>query len=148
MRRHTFIATTVAAIALAIAGCSNDPASPGEGLAAARARWAARAPASYDMLLTKSCECLPGTSGPVSISVRNGVVVSRNYPDDGAVPPEYAASFPAVPDLFDIIDAAVRAGTRPLDVSYDPRYGYPTRAALGDPAADAPLYTISDFTVR
>jgi hypothetical protein len=147
MRRHTFAATTIAAIALAIGGC-RETSSPNEGLASARARWSARAPASYDMVLSKGCECVPGTSGTAAISVRNGVVISRTYPNDGPVPPEYAAAFPAVPDLFDIIDAAVRAGTRPIDVKYDPIYGYPIRAALGNVAADAPLYMISNFTPR
>jgi hypothetical protein len=142
-----FVATTIAAIALAVGGC-RETSSPAEGLASARARWAAHGPASYDMVVSRSCECVPGTSGPVAISVRNGVVISRNYPNDAPVPPEYAAAFPTVPDLFDIIDAAVRAGTKPIDVTYDPIYGYPVRAALGDVAADAPLYVISDFTAR
>ena len=64
------------------------------------------------------------------------------------MPAEYAGAFPTVPELFDIIDAALRAGTRPIDVDYDARYGYPIRAALGNVAADAPLYTISNFTPR
>ena len=142
-----FAAATIAAIALAIGGC-RETSGPEEGLASARARWSAHAPASYDMLVSKSCECVPGTSGTVAISVRNGVVISRTYPNDGPVPPEYAAAFPAVPDLFDIIDGAVRAGTKPIDVKYDPIYGYPIRAALGNVAADAPLYMISNFTPR
>jgi hypothetical protein len=148
MSRHSFVATSVAAIALAVSGCNSNPASPAEGLAAARARWAARAPSSYDMVLSKSCECVPGTAGVVAISVRNGVVISRAYPNDGPVPAEYAGAFPTVPQLFDIIDAAVRAGTRPLDVQYDARYGYPIRAALGKVEVDAPLYEISQFTPR
>ncbi|MFL5563022.1 MAG: DUF6174 domain-containing protein [Gemmatimonadaceae bacterium] len=147
MGRHRSVATSIVAIALAIGGCT-DPASPAEGLASARARWSARGPASYDMTLGRPCECLPGTSGVVAISVRNGVVVSRNYPNGAPVPAEYAGSFPAIPDLFDIIDGAIRAGTRPLDVRYDALYGYPIRAALGDVAADAPLYEITAFTPR
>lgn len=145
MRRHMFAAMTIAA--LAIGGCRTT-SSPNEGLASARARWSAHGPASYDMVVSRSCECVPGTSGPVAISVRSGVVVSRTYPNDGAVPPEYAAAFPTVPDLFDIIDAALRAGTKPIDVEYDPIFGYPVRAALGNVAADAPLYTISNFAAR
>lgn len=147
MRRPMFAAMAFAAVALVASGC-RETTSPGEGLASARARWSARGPASYDMVVSKSCECVPGMSGPVAISVRNGVVISRTYPNDAPVPAEYASAFPAIPDLFDIIDAAVRAGTQPIDVQYDARYGYPARAALGNVAADAPLYIISGFTPR
>lgn len=147
MRRRTFITTAVAAVALAIGGC-RETTSPGESLAFARARWLARGVASYDMVLGKACECVPGTSGAVAISVRDGVVISRTYLNDAPVPPEYAEAFPTVPELFEIIGAAVQAGTHPLDVRYDPVYGYPIRAGLGNVAADAPLYTISNFVAR
>jgi hypothetical protein len=143
--RRLFAGAMLAAIA--IAGC-REATSPGESLASARARWSVRGPASYDMVVSPSCECVPGTSGPVTVSVRNGVAISRTYANDAPVPAEYAGAFPTVPELFDIIDAALRAGTRPIDVDYDARYGYPIRAALGNVAADAPLYTISNFTPR
>lgn len=43
---------------------------------------------------------------------------------------------------------AVRDGTRPLDVRYDARLGYPLRIVIGDPAVDAPVFTVSDFQPR
>ena len=49
---------------------------------------------------------------------------------------------------FAIIDGAIRNGTKPLTVEYHPTLGYPTRIALGDPAVDAPLYTITDLRPR
>ena len=88
-------------------------------------------------------------SGPVIVSVRNGVVESRQYTQTGAsVTSEYANALPTVEGLFALVDEAIRNGTKPLTVQYDPTLGYPTRIALGDPAADAPLYLVSDLRAR
>ena len=87
--------------------------------------------------------------GPVTVSVRNGVVESQQYVSSGAtVAAQYAAIFPAVEGLFEIIDDAIRNDTKPLTIQYDPTLGYPTRIALGDPAVDAPLYIVSDLRAR
>jgi hypothetical protein len=149
MRFSSSASAAVAAVVLVISGCSSGPVSPQQGLASARTRWSARAPASYDMVIEKSCECVPGASGAVWIAVRNGATVSRTYLNGGEpVPAQFAGAFPSVPELFEVIDQAIRAGTRPLDLKYDPVLGYPRRAALGDPAADAPLYVITELTAR
>jgi len=85
-------------------------------------------------------------SGPVVVVVRNKIVESRRYVRSGAaVAPTYDELFPTIDGLFAIIDAAVRDGTRPLDVRYDPTHGYPTRIALGDPALDNPVYSVSEL---
>jgi len=98
------------------------------------------------MTISNSCECLPGTSGPVVVTVRNGVVTSRRYVGTGAaVAASFAGAFPAVEGLFALVDAAVRSGTRPLDVRYHATFGYPTRIVMGDPAADGPVTSVSDF---
>ena len=89
------------------------------------------------------------TSGPVIVTVRTGVVESRQYTQSGAaVSPQFIEIFPAVEGLFAIIDTAIRNGTKPLTVLYDPALGYPTRIALGDPAVDAPLYLVRDLRAR
>jgi hypothetical protein len=100
-------------------------------------------------MIARSCECTAEMSGPVIVSVRNGVVESRQYTQSGAtVASRYADVFPAVEGLFTLIDDAIRNGTKPLTVEYDPALGYPTRIALGDPAVDAPLYIVSDLRAR
>ena len=46
----------------------------------------------------------------------------------------------------DIVDAEIRAGTKPLDVRYDAFLGYPIRIAAGDVSIDAGvIYSVIDF---
>ena len=142
------VVIAVVASALIGAACSSGTAPAGE-LAAARSRWARSAPASYTVTIARSCECLPEMSGPVVVTVRNGVVDSRQYVQSGAaVTTPYVSLFPGVDGLFAIIDDAVRSGTRPLVAQYHPALGYPTRIELGDPAVDAPVYVVSDLQPR
>jgi hypothetical protein len=132
-----------------IAGCGVRGTDPGSELAAARARWVERAPSAYAITITRTCECLREMSGPVRVSVRNGVVESRLYVESGAaVSAQYAELFPAVEGLFALVDGGIRGSTRPLTARYDPTLGYPLQVAVGDPATDAPLYTVSDFRAR
>jgi hypothetical protein len=85
-------------------------------------------------------------SGPVRVSVRNGVVEARQYLESGAaVSPQYAELFPTVEGLFSLIESGIRDDARLLSAQYDVTLGYPTRFAIGDPAADAPLYIVSEF---
>ena len=133
----------------AAAACNSGSTSPTTQLTTARARWTRVGPASYTYTIARSCECTAESSGPVIVSVRNGVVESRQYAQTGAsVASQYATTFPAVEGLFALIDDAIARGTRPLTVVYDPALGYPTRIALGDPAVDAPLYLVSDLRAR
>lgn len=122
--------------------------TPQGGLANARARWAARGPDSYAVTVTRSCECLPEASGSVRVTVRTKAVESRVYTSSGAaVAAQYAPAFPSVEELFVMIDGAIRRGAD-VQVKYDPVLGYPTRFAEGDPAADAPLWVLSDLEAR
>jgi hypothetical protein len=141
--------TLMAAVLLSGAACNSGSTAPADDLSAARTRWSRSAPAAYSYTIRRSCECLPESSGPVIVTVRNGVVESRQYtPSGAAVAAQYAEIFPAVEGLFAIIDGAIRNGTKPLTVDYHPTLGYPTRIALGDPAVDAPLYLITDLRPR
>lgn len=134
------------ALSLAAAGCTTStPTGPRAALAAARSQWAQHAPPSYSMVVSPSCECLPGTSAPALVTVRGGVVESRRYVATGAdVSPQYAPLFPTVPEMFAMIDDAMQKGVQPISVQYAP-LGYPSRFSLGDPAADAPMFTVSEF---
>jgi len=141
--------TLAASVALGWAACNSGSTGPADELTAAKARWSRSAPDAYSYTIRRSCECLPESSGPVVVTVRNGVVESRQYTQSGAaVASQYADIFPAVEGLFAIIDGAIRNGTKPLTVEYHPTLGYPTRIALGDPAVDAPLYIITDLRPR
>ena len=151
MRRRfatVLLAAAIPAAALSAGACSAST-GPVAGHTAARARWERVAPASYTMIVFRSCECLPEMSGPVVVAVRDGAVESRHYARSGAaVTPEYAALFPTVEGLFALVDAAAREGITPLEVRYDVALGFPTYIALGDPATDAPAYSVSDFRAR
>ena len=133
MARSVIIA--VAASVLTGSACSSGTA-PADELADARSRWQRSAPASYRVTIARSCECLPEMSGPVVVTVRNGVLESQQYVRSGeAVTTSYASLFPGVDGLFAIIEDAVQNGTRPLVVQYHPTLGYPTRP-LSDPAGE------------
>jgi uncharacterized protein DUF6174 len=145
----SFALTMVGSVLLSAAACNSGSTGPVDDLSAARAKWSRSGVPAYSYTIRRSCECLPESSGPVVVTVRNGVVESRQYTQSGAaVSSQYADIFPAVEGLFAIIDGAIRNGTKPLTVEYHPTLGYPTRIALGDPAVDAPLYTITDLRPR
>ena len=130
---------------LALAGCSNSVTGPEAALTAAKQRWAHHAPASYSMVIARSCECVPQASQAVVLTVRNGIVESRRYVATGAsVDPQYAADFPTVPEMFALIQNAANNRIRPMNIQYAP-LGYPTLISIGDPAVDAPVIFISDF---
>jgi hypothetical protein len=88
-------------------------------------------------------------SGSVRVTVRDKVVESRVHLSSGeAVAEQDASAFPSVDELFVMIDAAIRRGDPNVEVEYHPLLGYPTRFADGIPAADAPLWVLSDFAAR
>ncbi len=122
------LAFAAALIAAGLAGCGDSTGPEGE-LAAAQAQWARQGPTSYSVTVALSCEC--GELGPVVVTVRKGIVESRRLARDGStLPPEYAESFPAVPGLFVLVQAARREGAARLHVQYHPTYGYPTRISI------------------
>jgi len=142
-RASSCVISLAAVVVLSAAACNSGSTAPANELTAARTRWARVGPAAYTYAISRSCECLPEMSGPVIVMVRNGVVESRQYTrSNAAVPAQYAELFPAVEGLFAIVDDAIRNGTTPLSVQYDLTLGFPTRIALGDPAADAPVYSV------
>jgi Family of unknown function (DUF6174) len=124
-------------VTLVIGGCKSTVTGPESELQFGRARWAMVGPASYSVVVSRSCECLEAAVGPVRVTVRNGVVQSRDYTRTGApVATTRDDWFPTVEELFAVIDAAIRDGIQPLDVSYDPTLGYPTRVFIGETASD------------
>lgn len=149
MRTRSDLIVLATLLSLGIGGCRGPGTDPESSLTTSMARWARRAPPAYTFTLFISCECLPEMSGPVRIAVRGGVVESRQYVQSGAaVSAQYAESFPTIEGLFAKIEQAVRDGTRPLEVRYDAELGYPLRIVIGDPAVDAPVFTVSDFQPR
>ncbi len=145
LSRHSFY--RVVLVSVAALSCGVSPTGLMLASSSAQTRWERHEPSAYRMTIHRSCECLAEMSGPVVVTVRDGSVISRQYVQSGApVTSTYAELFPAVEGLFALIDRAIRDGVKPIDPRYDERWGYPIRFSLGDPAIDAPLYTITQFT--
>jgi len=112
---------------LLLAGCS-DATGPGDQHALLQqnlALWSRRGPADYQFTITRICECLPETAGPVLIEVRDGQVNDRRYDSGAAVSPQYDDLFRPIPGLFDLISQALETPAAALSVRYNRRYGYP-----------------------
>lgn len=153
MRRQSVsirFAVFAALLTLGVGACKSTVTGPGSELEEGRARWAMVAPAAYTVVISRSCECLQEAAGPVLVTVRNGVAQSRLYTQTGApVASTRSEWFPTIERLFAIIDAAVRDGIQPMDVTYDPTYGYPTRVFIGDTAFDGgEAYYASDLHIQ
>lgn len=119
-----------------LAGCSDSTGTSiqEELLTSSIRKWNETGPASYEMILLRTCAC-PAIP-PVRIIVRNKVVESRSYADTGdPVPSEKADDFPDVPGLFALVKKAMDEDYYLFTVAYDPTYGYPASLQLDQVAA-------------
>lgn len=116
-------------LALAATSCDDeDGGLPGD-LVEARARWEARGPADYDLVLERVCFCGSEGRGPVRVEVRGGEVVSRRYVETGEpVAQPFEALFRDVDTLFEFLADAFRDGAHTVEVEFDPELGFPTRS--------------------
>jgi hypothetical protein len=124
MRKAAYRLASV--VLLAAVGCDQSTAPEEDALRSARRRWANNGPAEYSFDLVRSCECTPEMVGPVRIRVQLGNVVAREYIlNQSPVPAQYAAGFPSVEGLFDVIAAALRDDAYRVEVDYDSNNGFP-----------------------
>ena len=148
MPSRSFVCLLAGSSVVMLAACS-DATAPDEKLNAARRRWAQQGPASYSMVVHRSCECTPEGAGPVLVRVRNGAVESRQYTATGAsVPASLADVFPSVEGLFQLIEDARRQRPNSLEVRYDATLGYPTLISVDFDrmiADDEFVYTASEL---
>jgi len=137
---------------LVLAGCS-DATGPDDAAALLehnRDVWFNAGVTSYRYTITRSCECTPESTGPVTVEVRNGLVVDRRYDSGAAVSPQYSEIFTTVPGLFDIIEEAVSLPAASLSVRYNEDYGYPESIAIDWVAGavdDEVSYRVGSFNV-
>lgn len=137
---------------LALAGCS-DATGPDDAAALLEhnlAVWSGAGVTNYRYTITRSCECTPESTGPVTVEVRNGLVVDRRYQSGAAVSPQYSEIFTTVPGLFDIIEEAVALPAASLSVRYNEDYGYPESIAIDWVAGavdDEVSYRVGSFNV-
>lgn len=129
MSRHLLGVIPLILLALASSSCDDEDDGATTEFAEARARWEARGPANYDLVLERLCFCGPEGRGPARIEVRDGEVVSRTYVETGEpVREPLEASFPDVDGLFEFLADAFRSDPHSIEIDYDPELGFPTRS--------------------
>lgn len=136
---------------LAAAACSDTTglSSQDDLLNQNRALWGRKGPANYQYVITRSCECLPESAGPVTVVVREGQVDTRHYASGAPVDPQYDQLFTSVPGLFELIQQAVDLPAAGLAVRYNSQLGYPESIQIDWVAGavdDEVSYRITDFT--
>jgi len=113
-------------------GACEAPTAPGEidSLIAARALWRTRGSDSYTYTVNRSCFCVLGGQ-TVTVTVSAGAVTAAEYETSGAAVDKALLTYVStVPDLFDLIQAALDAKPALFAATYDPVYGYPTRIEI------------------
>jgi hypothetical protein len=144
--------TLLTTLALAALGCSapTDPDHPEAQLEQNRALWIRSGVTSYQITISRVCECLPEMAGPVVVEVRDKVILQRRYQTGAPVDPTYASLFMDVPGLFDLISDAITATAAAVSVRYNDNLGYPESIAIDWAAGavdDEVSYRITGFTV-
>jgi hypothetical protein len=117
---------TTLSLILMLTGCQV-PVGPTGELREARDRWLRNGPASYTMTVRRGCgECIREANGPVTITVRDRLAISRTYVATGErVTQELAPLFPTVAELFSIVEILKSSKPFMLDVQYDKELGFP-----------------------
>jgi len=151
MRLACLTFACLAAAAVTVGACDG-PTAPERQLQAARLKWERTRPAAYTITVARFCFCTQEGSGPVIVSVRDGVVESRTYVNSGAaVAPTYADYFPTIDGLFEVIEDARRQGAYAINVTYDPARGFPVVISIDYERATADdelTYRATNFQPR
>lgn len=159
MKTRSF-AMAVLILLAGISGCSGTlssaPAGNSQGapetLADARERWRSSQTGGYQITVQQSCFCLQELTQPLRVTVRDARVVSVTGLTQPLTQPEQLdQSRLTVEGLFAFIADAQRRQVERLDVSYHPRYGYPTVIAYDGHAMiadDEFSYRLSDLVLE
>jgi len=129
MRTNMVRLAALASAMVTLTSCSS-MISPGEELASAKSRWLRNGPSVYTMTIVRGCECLSEAVGPVSVFVNNGEITARYTLSGVSVPKSYAALFPDVEGLFQLIADAQAQHYYKVDVEYDSELGFPTKISI------------------
>ena len=117
---------------LAVLGRGKTPAAQTSNAAQQLQRnkqlWAKQKISNYRYTLRRSCFCLPKSSEPMKIEVRNGKATSIVVASDGKpVNREYFNNHDSVAKLFQVVEDAIAKKAHRLSVTYHPTLGYPTK---------------------
>ena len=104
------------------------------GIADPATRWEAYAIEDYSLLQSRTCFCVDGGK-QVLVTVRSGNISSVVDPADGSIlAADRRGAFMTIPGLFALVKSIDTTKVASLQVSYDPRYGYPLRVFV-DPSS-------------
>jgi Family of unknown function (DUF6174) len=114
-----------------------------------RSLWDQANISNYRITVSNSCFCIPDARGPVVIEVRNGQTTSITSVATGQpVNPQFFEKYKTIPKLFNVIQDAIARKAFSIDVSYDPKLGYPTQINIDydSQIADEEIFlTIENF---
>jgi hypothetical protein len=127
--------------AVLLLSCADLGTAPDNGLLADHSsisdpllRWEAYALADYSMHQSRTCFCVDGGRNYL-VTVRSGRIAGIVDPSDGSVlTPDRWGAFMTISDLFALVRSIDTTKVASLQVSFDPRYGYPRRVFV-DPSA-------------
>ncbi|UTW46519.1 hypothetical protein KFE80_06505 [bacterium SCSIO 12696] len=115
-------------------------------------QWANLSPQNYVYTAQRSCFCTSEYTRQIRVVVSKGSVVSATYLDSGTmVSAQVLKSLRTVDQWFAYIRKGQEKPFHQLEVSYDPKLGYPTRI-YGDINAriadDEQTVTLSDLAIQ
>lgn len=115
-------------------------------------KWAEQGIDSYGYQLQISCFCPPDVTQPVIVTVRGGATTSIiNAVNSTPVENGRFEKYSTVDKLFDIISTAIENNAAEISVSYDEKFGYPTRIyidSIKQAIDDEIAYNISGFQAQ
>lgn len=138
--RQTITCGSLLSFVLLAVAC-NDVGGPtgsdtSERLERNRAKWQSIAVPDYDMQQQRICECLPETTGPMYIRVRDDTIAAMwVLASFEPVAQDVWQLFRSVNELFDAIRQAIDDGVDVLEVEYDEEFGYPAQLLI-DPSVN------------
>jgi hypothetical protein len=94
----------------------------------ARAQWRSQGMTSYAYVYRRSCFCAPGSTEPMTITVRNNAIQSVVRISDGER--QDPALFDTVDGLFELLGDALDGDPAQFRADYDAGRGYPTSAYI------------------
>ena len=153
LRRHLLPLLLLGA-ASTTAGCGSDapPAGVAElrDLERAEVLWKQRGFRNYRMVAAKECFCLREMVQPALVTVYGTTIVDVRRLDGTPIDPQFWSSRVVVDSLFPRIRDALNSDFyERVELSFDARFGFPTRAAFFAPSrvADGDVaYVISGIT--
>jgi hypothetical protein len=135
---HTLLLLSIPLVSLACTDAGTSGPDPlradHSSIADPVARWQAYGLVNYSLVQSRDCFCVDGGKKYL-VTIRAGKIASvADAAGGGPLGVEKWGDFKTVPDLFALVASIDTSAVASLQVTYDPRYGYPSRVYV-DPSA-------------